>query len=334
MNLPNINLPKYCFALFAASLLCVVSVGCEHAASQAQDRDGPYTVIATTGMIADIAEQVAGERANVSALMGAGVDPHLYRPTRSDVSRLLTADVLLYNGLNLEGRMTETFVQVARSGKAVYAVTEMLDDDYLLESDEYEGFPDPHIWMDVRGWMMATEAVVGILSEFDPEYAEVYAANGERYLEELHELDAYARQALATVPDHRRVLVTAHDAFNYFARAYDLQVAAIQGISTESEAGLRRIESLVDKLVTREIAAVFTETSVSDRNIKALIDGARARGHDVTLGGELFSDAMGDSGTYEGTYIGMIDHNVTTITRALGGEAPQRGFQEKLSPPQ
>jgi manganese/zinc/iron transport system substrate-binding protein len=316
--------------LIFAIVLSTLLVGCEQTSSSPQKQNGPYTIMATTGMIADIARQVAGEQAHVKALMGEGVDPHLYRPTRNDVSAMLAADVVLYNGLNLEGRMTETFVQVARTGKAVHAVTEHIDESFLLDSEEYEGFSDPHIWMDPRGWMLATQAVVTILSEFDPASASVYQANGEAYLSQLRELDAYAHTSLASVPAQRRVLVTAHDAFQYFARAYELEVAAIQGISTDSEAGLQRIEMLVSMLVSREIPAVFTESSVSDRHVTALIDGARAKGLQVALGGELFSDAMGDPGTYEGTYIGMIDHNVTTITRALGGDAPQRGFQGLL----
>lgn len=327
------DIRRFGLACLGASLLAllVLVAGCDRTVASSNEREGPFTIIATTAMIADVAEHIVGDRATVHAMMGPGVDPHLYRPTRSDMTRLLGADVLLYNGLSLEGRMTETFVQVARAGKAVHAVTELIDEDYLLESDEYEGFPDPHVWMDPQGWIMATQAIVTVLSEFDPDYADVYRANGEAYADQLRELDAYARRALATVPQQSRVLVTAHDAFNYFARAYDLEVAAIQGISTDSEAGLRRIETLVDLLVTNEISAVFSETSVSDRNIKALIDGARARGRDVQLGGELFSDAMGDPGTYKGTYIGMIDHNITTITRALGGDAPRRGFQGKLT---
>lgn len=227
-----------------------------------QSADRPYTIIATTAMVADIVKHVAGENANVITLMGAGVDPHLYRPTRSDIAAILNADVVFYNGLNLEGRMTDLFIRAANAGVPVYAVTELIDESYLLSLADAEGHDDPHVWMDPRGWMKATAAAAAKLSEFDPANADTYRANAEAYIAELEKLDAYARQRLATVPPDRRVLVTAHDAFNYFARAYDIEVRGIQGISTDSEAGLRQIESLIDLLVTRQIPAVFTESSV------------------------------------------------------------------------
>lgn len=320
-------------------LCAVVLGGCDVAEDRAAAQGGlqrrastqPFTVVATTGMIADIVRVVAGEQATVRALMGAGVDPHLYRPTRDDVAALLAADVIFYNGLNLEGKMSDTFVQVARAGKPVFAVTELIDEAYLLSPPDFAGHHDPHVWMDPNGWMKAVEAVIASLSEYDSARAADYRARGEAYLASLHELDAYARARLSTVPADRRVLVTAHDAFNYFARAYDLEVRGIQGISTDSEAGLARIESLVEMIVSRRIAAVFTESSVSAKNISALIEGAQARGAQVGIGGQLFSDAMGAEGTYEGTYLGMIDHNVTTIVRALGGEAPERGMSGKLA---
>lgn len=321
-------------------MMMFAAFGCDQAPNSARANgggqargDGPYTVITTTAMIADIARNVAGDRANVRALMGAGVDPHLYRPTRDDVAALLAADVIFYNGLNLEGKMGDTLVKIAGQGKPVHAVTELLDQEYLLEPEEFEGHYDPHVWMDPRGWMKAAEVVMEKLIAFDPANAESYRSNGQAYLDAIRAVDAYARGRLATVPQAQRVLVTAHDAFNYFARAYGIEVRGIQGISTDSEAGLQQIESLVNLLVDRKVRAVFTESSVSDKNIRALVDGARARGHDVAVGGELFSDAMGAEGTYEGTYVGMIDHNVTTMVRALGGEAPQRGMSGKLHSP-
>lgn len=301
------------------------------AASQPRQRPtSPYTVITTTAMIGDIVTNVAGDRAKVRSLMGAGVDPHLYRATRDDIAAMLSADVVFYNGLNLEGKMTDAFVKVASGGKPVFAVTELLDEAYLLEPPDFGGHFDPHVWMDPNGWIKATQVVVTKLSNFDTSNAETYRVNGDRYIEALKQLDAYARQSLASIPVERRVLVTAHDAFNYFARAYGLDVRGIQGISTDSEAGLQRIETLIDMLVTRKIAAVFTESSVSSKYIASLVEGAKARGHSVAIGGELFSDAMGAPGTYEGTYLGMIDHNVTIIVRALGGAAPERGLNGKL----
>ncbi len=310
--------------------------GCE---SEGSGRSGPgggpggypYRVAATTGMVADIVRQVAGEHAEVEGIIGSGVDPHLYKPTSVDVKALQRAEVVFYNGLMLEGKMSDVLVRVARSGKPVFAVTEAIleQEDYVITTGEQHY--DPHVWMDVRGWMRAVEVVAEALAGYDPGHAEDYRANAAGYLERLGRLDAYVREVLASIPPKRRVLVTAHDAFSYMARSHGLEVRGIQGISTESEAGVKDIEDLVDYLVAREIPAVFVETSVSDKNVRALVEGTRARGHEVRVGGELFSDAMGAEGTYEGTYIGMIDHNVTTIVRALGGSAPAGGFQGKLN---
>jgi len=286
-----------------------------------------YRIVCTVGMITDIVRNVAGDYAEVEGMIGEGVDPHLYKPTRGDVVKLDQADVVFYNGLLLEGKMTDILIRVAASGKPVRAVTEAIlgQTDYLLEKDDGSEHTDPHVWMDVAGWLRAVPVVAETLSQFDPGRAQAYAANASAYIEKLQALDAYAQKAMATVPENQRVLVTAHDAFQYMGRAYGLEVRGIQGISTESEAGVRDLEDLVDFIVERKIPAVFVETSVADKNVRALVEGARARGHDVVIGGSLFSDAMGQSGTYEGTYIGMIDHNVTTIVNALGGTA--EGFQ-------
>jgi manganese/zinc/iron transport system substrate-binding protein len=291
----------------------------------------PYKAVATTGQVADLVRNIAGDRARVTALLGEGVDPHTYKLTRSDVAQIMGADIVFYNGLLLEGKMTDALVRVATAGKPVHAVTELLDEAYLLEPPGFQGHYDPHVWMDVGAWTKAAEVVRDRLIAFDAEGADSFRANAEAHLARLAELDAYARRALATIPDGARVLVTAHDAFNYLGRAYALEVRGIQGISTESEAGLREIEELVDLLVTRRIAAVFVETSVSDRNVRALVEGAAARGHSVRIGGALFSDAMGAPDTYEGTYVGMIDHNVTTIARALGGNPPAGGLNGRLA---
>lgn len=288
-----------------------------------------FHVVATTGMIADVARTIAGDRADVTALLGEGVDPHLYKLTRSDVALLMRADIVFYNGLLLEGKMTDALVRVATAGKPVHAVTELIDESYLLEPAGFAGQYDPHVWMDVGAWMRAAEVMRDRLAAFDPAGAAGYARNAGDYLARLHELDAYARAVLGSIPSRARVLVTAHDAFNYLGRAYGMEVRGIQGISTESEAGLREIEGLVSLLVERDIAAVFTETSVSERNVRALVEGAAARGRTVVIGGKLYSDAMGAAGTYEGTYIGMIDHNVTTIAQALGGQPPAGGFQAR-----
>jgi manganese/zinc/iron transport system substrate-binding protein len=325
----NINVRN----LLACGLGLLLATSCSRNPAPAEgtfERDYPYHVTATIGMVADIVRQVAGSVAEITGIVGTGVDPHLYKPTRNDVAKLMSADVVFYSGLMLEGKMTDTLIKVAGK-KPVFAVTELVDPEYLLEPPEFAGHYDPHLWMDANGWIKAVDAVRDALSSFDSPNAATYAANAQAYKEQLEKLNAYARTAIQSIPQTSRILITAHDAFNYFGRAYDIEVLGIQGISTESEAGLEDIRRLVDKIVDRNVQAVFVETSVSDKNIRALQEGARARGHEVRIGGSLFSDAMGTAGTYEGTYIGMIDHNVTTVTRALGGQAPEKGLNGRLS---
>ncbi|MDZ5695757.1 metal ABC transporter solute-binding protein, Zn/Mn family [Chelativorans sp. M5D2P16] len=293
----------------------------------AQDR---LQVVATTGMIADAARQVGGDLVEVRALMGPGVDPHAYRQTRTDILAMTRADLVLWHGLYLEAQM-EDFMKSLGARREVVAVAETLPRDVLLAHDTYESRYDPHVWMDPELWVRVVDTVRDALIAVRPDSEAVFRANAERHREAIIELASYAKKVLATVPEKGRVLVTAHDAFNYFGRAYGFEVLGIQGISTQSEAGLNRISQLVDILVEREIGAVFVESSVSDRNMRALAEGAAAKGQEVAIGGQLFSDAMGPDNTYEGTYIGMIDHNTTVITRALGGEAPERGMRGMLS---
>jgi manganese/zinc/iron transport system substrate-binding protein len=323
------------FCLTVAGALAVSACGDRSTASPTTRPTGPtkypYTIVTTVGMVRDIVQQVAGDKATVSGVIGSGVDPHLYKPTRSDVAALLAGDVVFYSGLMLEGKMADTFVKLSREGKPVYAVTEKIDESLLLSPAEFAGHQDPHVWMDVGRWMKAVEAVADALGEYDPANAQYYKKNAQGYVAELRKLDEYAKKSLSSIPQKQRVLITAHDAFNYFGDAYGIEVKGIQGISTESEAGLQDLNRLVQEIVDKDIKAVFVESSVAEKNVRALVDGAKARGKEVKIGGTLFSDAMGAEGTYEGTYIGMIDHNVTTITRALGGEAPQRGMQGKLS---
>ncbi|MCG6121982.1 MAG: zinc ABC transporter substrate-binding protein [Microvirga sp.] len=292
-------------------------------------RDAPLSVVTTTGMLADAAERIGGELVEVRALMGPGVDPHGYRQTRTDIVALTRADLVLWHGLGLEAQMTDLFGDL--SGRLpVVAVGEAIPTDLLLAGEYEAALPDPHVWMVPTIWTHAVEAVRDALIEVAPESEDELRERADLHLEEIAALADYAERALGSVPAERRLLLTAHDAFRYFGEAYAYEVVGVQGVSTESEAGLARIGELVDLVVEREIPAVFVETSVADRNVRALIEGAAARGWRVSVGGELFSDAMGEAGTYEGSYIGMIDHNVTTITRALGGEAPERGLNGQL----
>lgn len=290
----------------------------------------PLSVVATTGMIADAARQIGGDRVSVRALMGPGVDPHAYRQTRTDIAAMVRADLVLWHGLYLEAQMEE-FMQELGARKPVVAVAESLPRELLISHVDYSDKFDPHVWMDPRLWSQVVETVREALAAARPEDAEVFAANAKAYQDELARLADYSDTVFASVPETARVLVTAHDAFSYFGRAQGFEVLGIQGISTQSEAGLQRVAELVDILVQRKIGAVFVESSVSDRSVRALIEGAAARGHTVVIGGELFSDAMGAEGTYEGTYPGMIDHNATTISRALGGSAPERGMSGRLA---
>ncbi len=296
------------------------------ATAHAQDT---LTVVTTTGMIADAARVVGGDLVEVQALMGPGVDPHAYRQTRSDIVATARADLVLWHGLYLEAQLESFLLELAETNTVV-PVAEGLPRERLLASEDYSDQFDPHVWMDPNLWADVIVQVSWAIGEAQPEHSDQITQNVNAYVQEIAELAAYSDLVLNTIPEDARVLVTAHDAFNYFGAAYGFDVVGIQGISTESEAGLQRIGELVDLLVERNIGAVFVESSVSDRNIRALIEGAAARGHEVVIGGELFSDAMGPDGTYEGTWIGMIDHNVTTIARALGGEAPRAGMQGAL----
>lgn len=318
-------MPRTVFAPTRRTLLAsamgaaILSAAVGHASAEPT-----LNVVATTGMIADAVAVVGGERVAVTALMGPGVDPHAFRQTRTDVAAMLEADLVLWHGLYLEAQLEE-FLLNLEARMPVFAVAEALPDDVLIAHDEYEGRADPHVWMVPELWQLVVDRVEELLIETDPDGAGTYQANAEAYSVELMDLGAYVDEVLGSIPEEQRALVTAHDAFNYLGSDYGFEVMGIQGISTESEAGLRRIEDLVDVLVERRIEAVFVETSVSDRNIQALIEGAGAGGHEVEIGGELFSDAMGEPGTYIGTYLGMIDHNATTIARALGGDAPADG---------
>jgi len=290
----------------------------------------PLQVVATTSMITDAARVVGGELVRVTGLMGPGVDPHSYRQTRSDILAMVRSDLTLHHGLYLEAQMEE-FLDKLTEQRRVVAVTRDIPRDKLIAHDEYKNQFDPHIWMDPRLWVHVVNSVRDALIEALPEEKARFTDAAANYIKELDELHAYATTVLSSVPQTTRILVTSHDAFNYFGRAYDYEVMGVQGISTQSEAGLTHVGELVSTLVQRNIQAVFVESSVSDRNTRALIEGAASRNHEVRIGGHLFSDAMGPDGTYEGTYLGMIDHNVTTIARALGGDAPERGMRGELT---
>lgn len=274
-------------------------------------------VVATTTLVADLARHVAGEQARVESLMGAGVDPHLYKPTASDVLRLQRADVIFYNGLLLEGRMTEVLENLSRAKRHVHAVTSGIPHDLLITSAKYSGHPDPHVWFDVTLWQHCIGVVESGLIAADPGNAAHYHARAAALRERYAALHAWAKEKVAEIPDARRVLVTSHDAYNYFGRAYGFTVVGLQGISTATEAGLADVARLADYIRERGLKAIFVESSVAHATIERV-----ARDSGVRIGGELFSDALGTPGHIEhghdlGTYEGMVRHNLTTIVEAL-----------------
>lgn len=281
--------------------------------------DGPLRVVATIGQLGDIAQIVGGEYVQVVSLMGPGIDPHLYVASEGDVDTLQQADIIFYNGLFLEAQMAEVFEQLS-SRKTVTAVAETIDPEELLDWAAYEDQFDPHVWFDVTLWMQAVEAVRDTYVEYDPDHADAYHANAEAYLAELQETHEYVLAQAERVPAEQRVLITAHDAFHYFGRAYGFEVRGLQGISTATEAGTADVQALADFIVERQIPAIFVETSVPARNIEALQAAVKSRGFDVEIGGHLFSDAMGDEESGGNTYILMVRHNIDTIVGALLGE--------------
>lgn len=286
-------------------------------------------VVTTVGMIGNAVEIIGGERVAVTNLIGEGVDPHSYWQTRTDVVKMGLADAIIANGLYLEAQLEELLLKLKERKPVVFAA-EVIPVDNRRASILYEDRYDPHVWMSPELWRSVVEGIRDSLSELDPDGKALFEENAARYLKEIDRLDVYARKVISTIPREQRILVTAHDAFGYLGRDYGIEVLGIQGISTQSEAGLQRVEELVELIVSRDVKAVFIESSVSERNVRALVEGAAARGHEVEIGGLLYSDAMGKPGSYEGTYIGMLDHNVTRIARALGGDAPERGMDGKL----
>ncbi len=318
------------FSFLALLTGCSGRLPTEDTKQTSRAQDSRIHAIATVGMVADLIKHVGQEHVEVTQIMGPGVDPHLYKANRDDVQSILEGDLVFYSGLMLEGKMIDTLVKLGRK-KTVVAVTEALDESLLLEPEEFAGHYDPHIWMDVSAWAKCLPVIADTLSERDSKHATEFRAAAESYQAELMKLHQYGLDCIASIPAESRVLITSHDAFNYFGRVYGLEVMGVQGISTESEAGLQRINEFVDLIVERKIKAVFVESSVPRKNIESLIDGAKSRGHAVRIGGELFSDAMGSPETYEGTYLGMLDHNITIVTLALGGQAPETGLMGKLN---
>ena len=288
----------------------------EAAPVAAQDA-APIRITTTTGMIADLAENIGGDRVEVASLMGPGVDPHLYKPSAGDIGRLEEADVIFYNGLELEGRMTDILVKIARAGTPTVPVAEGIPEDRLREPPQFAGKYDPHIWFDVTLWQMAAQRVKDELATFDPASDALYQANLDAYLAQLDELHTYVQEQILRIPEGQRVLITAHDAFGYYGEQYGIEVRGLQGMSTATEATAGDIQALAEFIAEQQIPAIFVESSVPPATIEAVQEAVRDRGFDVVIGGQLFSDAMGAAGTPEGTYLGMVRYNTDTIVKAL-----------------
>lgn len=298
--------------LATALVLAALTAGC---GEQADARPGTVRVVATTGMVADLARVIGGDQVVVTALMGPGVDPHLYKASALDLDRLRGAQLILYNGLGLEGRMGDLFVKLARK-QPVVAVTETIDPARLLEPPELEGHFDPHLWFDIGLWAETTTVVAEALADVAPAHAALFRSRADAYRTELRALHAEVKRELATIPAGRRVLLTSHDAFRYFGRAYDMEVRGLQGISTVDDPGVKDIQEMAALIARRGIKAVFVESSVSPKAIGAVREWVRRRGHEVSIGGTLFSDAMGDTPPTD-TYVGMVRFNTRTIVKAL-----------------
>ncbi len=302
--------------------VCLIGIliwsGCDLKGQPGDATGDKLRVVTTIGMITDIAKNVGGTRVEVTGIVEPGVDPHFYSLTPKDVQRLGSAHIIFYNGLHLEAKMGDILAKMSEDTLTV-AVTDAVDRSLLLTPAEYEGLYDPHLWFDVKLWMQAVGKVRDALSEFDADNTDLYRSNAERYLTELVELNEYVQSQVERVPSQQRVLVTAHDCFNYFGKAYGFEVRGLQGISTATEVGIADIQELATFIAERSISAIFVESSVSPRSLKAVKAAVKSKGFDVEIGGELFTDAMGNEGTPEGTYIGMIRHNIDTIVHALIG---------------
>jgi manganese/zinc/iron transport system substrate-binding protein len=279
--------------------------------------NGILYIVTTTTMITDLVKNIGGDSINVQGLMGSGVDPHLYKASEGDVSKLVNADIIFYNGLHLEGKLVEVFEKMGSATKTPIALANEIDKTTLIGSDYFASNYDPHVWFDINYFKQFANKVATVLSEKDPESASFFENNKKAYLSQLDQLQSKVNTVIETLPKEKRILVTAHDAFNYFGKAYEFEVVGLQGLSTATEAGVQDVQKLSAFIIEKEIKAVFVESSVPKRTIEALQAAVKSKGHDVEIGGTLYSDALGTTGTIEGTYIGMFEYNVNTIVNAL-----------------
>ncbi|EDP70978.1 zinc ABC transporter, periplasmic zinc-binding protein [Flavobacteriales bacterium ALC-1] len=279
--------------------------------------NGKINVVTTTTMITDLVKNIGGDYINVEGLMGSGVDPHLYKASEGDVTKLVDADIIFYNGLHLEGKLVEIFEKMEGGDKTPIALADEINKNQLIGSEYFASNYDPHVWFNIDFFKQFVEKVTKVLSEKDPVNAEKFRENEKRYLDDLNKLKEDVQGVVDVLPEEKRILVTAHDAFNYFGKAYGFNVVGLQGLSTATEAGVQDVQKLAAFIIEKNIKAIFIESSVPRRTIEALQAAVKSKGHEVVIGGTLYSDALGNAGTAEGTYVGMYRYNIKTIVSAL-----------------
>ena len=298
------------------SLIICVLILLFNCKSDKQD-NGKLNIVTTTTMITDLVKNIGGEHVNIQGLMGSGVDPHLYKASEGDVTKLVNADIIFYNGLHLEGKLVEVFEKMGSQTKTPIALAEEIDKSTLIGSDYFASNYDPHVWFNIAYFKQFANKVTAVLANKDPNNAAIYAENEKQYLAKLNMLQEKIKATIETLPKEKRILVTAHDAFNYFGINYGFEVVGLQGLSTATEAGVQDVQKLSAFIIERKVKAIFVESSVPKRTIEALQAAVKSKGHEVIIGGTLYSDALGSAGTAEGTYIGMFEYNVNTIVNAL-----------------
>ena len=308
---------KFTLIITTILIVSILLVGCGNKKDMNTNDNEKINIVATTTIIGDAVKIIGGDHINLEVLMGSGIDPHLYKASAGDVNKMQNADLIIYNGLHLEGKMGDIFENLQKGNVKTYAVAGIVDKSMLVESQEFEGSYDPHIWFDVGIWIDVVEGIRDQLIEVEPQNKDSYYTNADNYLKELKDLDSYVKSRAEELTEDKRVLITAHDAFNYFGKAYGFDVKGLQGLSTATEAGTSDVRELADFIADRKIPAIFIESSVPAKNMEALKNAVESRDFNVEIGGELFSDSLGDPDTEEGTYIGTVKHNVDTIVDAL-----------------
>ncbi|MBL4662761.1 MAG: zinc ABC transporter substrate-binding protein [Flavobacteriaceae bacterium] len=294
-------------------LLTISFIGCK----DVPEKSDKLNIVTTTSMITDLVKNIGGEYVDINGLMGAGVDPHLYKASEGDVSKLYNANIIFYNGLHLEGKLVEVFEKMESPDKIQVGLADALDETTLIGSEYFASNYDPHVWFDIEYFKLFGKKVAQVLSDNDPAHALQYAENEKIYIAKLDALQDEIRATIGSLPVEKRILVTAHDAFNYFGKAYNFEVVGLQGLSTATEAGVQDVQRLSSFIIENNVKAIFVESSVPRRTIEALREAVKSKGHNVVIGGSLFSDALGNPDTAEGTYIGMFRYNVNTIVNEL-----------------